>query len=193
MAKQDFRTLCKVWKQSCLTQCRKLQIYRALVETRLLYGLSAACFTKAELRRLDGIQAKFLRKILGIEPSFTSRVSNESVRKSAGWTSAAQTLLEQQLTHLSKILRSDPGGPLQTSTFVPGTLRPATDRYVRRVGRPRQEWLTPVLPEAILTFGCAECAGVEEQVPPKPRARLAHVLTPTYGLTYLAQTLNTIR
>jgi hypothetical protein len=162
-AKQDFRALCKVWKQSCLTTHRKLQIYRALVEAKLLYGLSAACFTKAELRRLDGVQAKFLRVVQGIEPSFVSRISNESVRQSAGWMPASQSLLEQQLLHLGKILRSDPKGPLQTSTFVEGTLRPATDRFVRRVGRPRQEWLSRVLQEALRISGSSEALLLDVQ------------------------------
>ena len=34
------------------------------------------------------------------------------------------------------------------TTFVPGTLQTAAGRYVRRVGRPRKEWFTAVLPEA---------------------------------------------
>ena len=31
---------------------------------------------------------------------------------------------------------------MRDATFCPGTLRPATDRYKRKVGRPRVEWAT---------------------------------------------------
>ena len=62
IAKGDFRQLQKVWKHSALTRRQKLNIYRSLVESRLLYGLCTASFTKAALRQLDGFQAKCLRQ-----------------------------------------------------------------------------------------------------------------------------------
>ena len=41
-----------------------------------------------------------------------------------------------------------PEVPLQTASIVPGTLQPATSRFIRRVGRPRKEWVPSVLQEA---------------------------------------------
>lgn len=38
--------------------------------------------------------------------------------------------------------------PLRRLTFVPGCLQPATGRYVRRVGRPRNEWAVMLEREA---------------------------------------------
>ena len=121
-----------------------------------MYGLSAGCFTKLELRRLDGFQAKCLRTVLGVAPSFVSRISNACVRSTAGWKPASQVLMEQQLLLLGKVLRSAPNGPLQKASFIPGTIRPATDRYVRRVGRPRREWVPHVIAEALGAIGGEE-------------------------------------
>ena len=43
MAKTTFACLARVWRHASLTQVRKLELYKALVETRLLYSLSALC------------------------------------------------------------------------------------------------------------------------------------------------------
>ena len=40
MAKKDFLALNNVWRRSALTCKRKLAIYAALIESKLLYGLS---------------------------------------------------------------------------------------------------------------------------------------------------------
>ena len=43
-----------------------------------------------------------------------------------------------------KIARMGPGELMRDVTFCPGSLRPATERYVRKVGRPRLEWTSGV-------------------------------------------------
>ena len=156
MAKGDFRALSKVWRHSSLLRARKLEIYRALIESRLLYGLSTACFTKAQLRQLDGFQAKCLRSILGIPPSFVSRVSNACVRQQAECKSSSSLLRERQVSFVGKVLRAGSDSPLRKVSFSPGSLQPATSRYVRRVGRPQQEWIPNVLPHAFQAAGGAQ-------------------------------------
>ena len=133
------------WNNSSLTRWRKLEIYRALVESRLLYGLTTACFTRSELRRLDQFQAKCLRSILGVPPSSVSRISNAEVRSTANWKPASQSLLEQQRFILERVIASGDDSVLCQLTFVPGTNRAATDRYIRRVGWLRLEFVISVL------------------------------------------------
>ena len=65
-------------------------------------------------------------------------------------------LLERQLVFLGKVLREDPSHPLREVSFTPDTLQPATSRYVRRVGRPRYEWVSRLLPQAYVVAGGAE-------------------------------------
>ena len=153
MAKADFRTLGRVWKNSALTSKRKLAIYSSLVESKLLYSLSTATYTVAELRRLDGFQAKCLRSILGIQPSVTSRISNHTVRQRAGCRCFSQLLVDRQLMLFGTVLRSPKDSPLQAVSFTPGTMQPATCRYVRRVGRPRKGWVPTVLSSAYQLAG----------------------------------------
>ncbi len=39
-----------------------------------------------------------------------------------------------------RVARAPDSDPLRMLTFAPGTLLPATGQYVRRIGRPRNEW-----------------------------------------------------
>ena len=160
------RTLCKVWGHSSLTRTRKLEVFRSLIESRLLYALSTGCYNKSELRRLDGFQAKCLRRILGIPASYISRISNAAVREQCSWKSASRLLLERQLQYLGKVLRADSGSPLQKVAFIPGSLRPATSEHIRVVGRPRKEWIASLLPQA-----CSLVGGVDNLMQALQNAR----------------------
>ena len=152
-AKGDFEKLQQVWKHSSLSRYRKIEIFVALIESKLLYSLATACYTVAELRRLDGFQSRCLRSILNIGSSFLTRIPNIEVRRRAGLTAASHRLCQQQLIIFGKIMRSDTDGPLKQASFIPGTLQSTTDRYVRRVGRPRKEWIPTVLQNARRVVG----------------------------------------
>ena len=54
-----------------------------------------------------------------------------------------------QLNLFGKVLRSPEGSMIKGVSFTPGLLQSAADRYIRRVGRPRKEWIKSVLPEAL--------------------------------------------
>ena len=53
-------------------------------------------------------------------------------------------MLRRRLLLLGKVAFSLPTSPLRRHVFVEGSLRPQIGRYVRRVGRPRQDWLAKV-------------------------------------------------
>ena len=55
----------------------------------------------------------------------------------------------KQLLLLGKILRCHPYHPLRQVSFEPGTYTAATSRYLRRVGRPRKEWIPEVFSLAL--------------------------------------------
>ena len=54
---------------------------------------------------------------------------------------APEIILQPQMLLFGKALRAASDHPLNQSTFIKGTTEPATNRYVRRVGRPRREWV----------------------------------------------------
>ena len=153
IAKAELETLSKVWRHSYLTFKQKFKFYRSLVESKLLYSLSAACLTVADKRRLDGFQAKCLRQLLRIKPPYYSRVSNLEVLRRSGHKAASKLLLERQLIYLGKVLRSSENSILRSSCMAPGGIEPATSRYIRRVGRPRKEWVPTVMEAAIQLAG----------------------------------------
>ena len=113
-------------------------------------------YTKSEMRRLDGFQAKCLRHILGIQPPRLSRVSNHVVLEAAFCKPASRLLLQKQLILVGKVLR-EPRGQLNRVCFVNDTLQTkTTSEYIRRVGRPRKEWVTSILPTASKVAGSME-------------------------------------
>lgn len=140
-AKADFRTLSKVWSHSALTWKRKLRIFTALIESKLLYSIGSMCLTIAEQRRLDGFQNRCLRRIVGVKPAYISRVSNATVLEKTGHVAASRLVQKKQMQLFGRILRAPSDSPLRSVSFIPGSLRPATERYVRRKGRPAKEWV----------------------------------------------------
>ena len=157
-AKADFLALHRVWTQSAMTRVKKLALFSSLIESKLFYSLSSLCLTAAQLRRLDGFQNRCVRKIFGIPPAFVSRISNHSVLQQACHPAASLTLRKRSLIFFGKVLRAPEGHPLRLACFIPGTLWPATEQFVRRVGRPRKEWTKEALAESVRLFGSLDAA-----------------------------------
>ena len=104
-----------------------------------MYGLSSAWLNVAEMRRLNGFQCRCLRVILRIRPAFVSRVSNAKVLAESMQPSLGQQLLKQQLLLYGRVARSLTTNPLRKVTFS-NDLESVTAHFVRRQGRPRNEW-----------------------------------------------------
>merc|ERR1711904_200515 len=82
---------------------RKAQIFQAVIASKLLYGLSTAWLNTAEQRRLNGFQARCLRRVCNIKASYVSRVSNAKVLEKAGQITFLKQLLKQQLKLFRKV------------------------------------------------------------------------------------------
>jgi len=136
-----------------LTWKRKLALYHALVESKLLYGLSSIFLTVSQERKLNGFQNRCLRSFIGVPPSFVSRVSNTEVLKRARYVKATDLLQKWQLQLLGKVLRCPEGHPLRGASFIPGTNWQLTDRLARRRGRPCKECVPNMLRSATAVFG----------------------------------------
>ena len=155
MAWADFNKLARLWRHSSLTTHKTICIFQPVISTGLLYGLSTAWLNTSEQRRLNGFQARCLRKILGIRPAYYSRMTNRRVLEMANQVLYTTQLLKQQLILYGKIARSGPDDALRKVTFCPGSLRPIAEKYLRKVGRPRSEWASKLYPEAVRVAGSA--------------------------------------
>ena len=144
-AKSAFNRLQKVWSHSGVTLKQKLLFLDGCVMAKLRYGLASLWLVTAQRRRLDGFQARCLRRLLHIPAAFVSRISNKEVFKRADVRPSSQQLLKHQLLLLRKVAISTVGGPLRRDSFVDATTQPRIGRFVKRIGRPRQDWTSQLL------------------------------------------------
>ena len=117
-----FRILRSVWSHCSLGRKQKLRIFEAIIQAKLLYFLQWCSFNQAQIRRVNGFQARCSRMILGVAPSFLSRVFNEAVPGRAGALQLSEVLCNQQLAYQGKLLRLPFQSPLVSVSFIPGTL-----------------------------------------------------------------------
>ena len=135
-----FDALARVWKHANITRKRKLEVYHACVLPKLLHGLETLWLRKHERHRLDGFQARCLRKIFGIAHSYISLVANSEVLDIAGEIQLSKTLLQRQLLLHGKIARM-PHEALQRKVAIePNTTQPYVCAAARRRGGPGQDW-----------------------------------------------------
>ena len=85
--------------------------------------------------------------------AYISRVSNESILRTARQPRLSATLLQRQLVLLGKVARQPCDHPMRKYTFVDGTLRPKTEMYVQKVGRLRDLWAKQLLKEGVKLAG----------------------------------------
>ena len=152
-AGREFLALQQVWKHAGLSKSQKLRVFDACIISTLLYGISTIWLNQGGRRRVDAFQAKCLRKVLGIPHSFISRVTNKAVLEEANALPLSSRVLCQQLSYFGKLARGS-GEELGRKVVF------ETDRFAcqkqpgpRRVGRPRQSWVTQVWVEALKIAG----------------------------------------
>ena len=135
--------------------------------SKLCYCIFAACLNQSERKRLDGFQARCLRKIYRISPSYYSRVSNSAVLSITGERPLSEAIAKDQMVFLGKLARRPGNDPVRSSVFQPGGIELRMPTGTRKRGRPRQMWGNMVL------NNCMKVAG--------SRARLADFFRPEAG------------
>ena len=145
LARADFRKLQTVWSHANLSSRRKVRIFDACIATKLLYGLASACLTQAERRRLAGFHARCIRKIIGVVPSYYSRVPNSTVLLRARTCCLSRRLLREQCLLFGKIAKHPDTDPVRYAIFLPNTTDLRPSGAPRKVGRPRMQWSTSIL------------------------------------------------
>ena len=152
-AQSDFQALSRVWRHSALSRQRKIELLKAMVESKLMYGLSSLWLSKPERRKLDGFQNRCLRRILSVKPSFLSRVPNAAMLHQAAQPKLSSRLLRQQLVLFGKVASQPAHSQLRSCCLFGDSLQPLPEHYVRRVGRPRLTWTREALNAAVAVAG----------------------------------------
>ena len=144
MASAEFCLLQQVWRHTRISAKDKHRIYAACVVSRLLYGLQTAWLVKAARARLDGFHAKCVRQILGIAPSYWSRISNEAVLQQMQAPKLTNLLLQQQLNFFGQLARRSDSCPVRQLVFASGGLTLKDETLKRKQGRPKQTWASEI-------------------------------------------------
>ena len=115
-----------------ITKRRKIQLYHSLVLSKFMYGLQTVWLSKSLRQRINAFHCQCLRRILGIQHPYISRVSNASVLEEAAEQPLSTLLLRQQLQFYGRIYRNDnhPRHDLLTEKI-----------NHRRAGRPLFSWV----------------------------------------------------
>ena len=166
-ARADFDALRRLWSHANVPREDKLRVFNACVMSKLMYALHTAWLNVAARRRLDGFQARCLRRIVGIEHSYLSRVSNAEVLKVSGAKSASSTLLRSQLRLFGRVATCNAAANLRKELFEPGCLDIKRLDGDRRQGRPRNYWPQMVRSHAVAAAG-SECQ-LNRLLGPEPR------------------------
>ena len=66
------------------------------------------------------------------------------VLETTGQKPVTHLLKKQQLLLYGRVARQRDDEMMRSATFCPGSLRPAVDMFVRKIGRPRLDWTSEV-------------------------------------------------
>ena len=102
-AEAEYKLLSRVWSHSTLNRDRKIQLFNSCIMSKLMYCLHTTWLNTAEQRKLDGFHCRCIRRIVGIKPSYVSRVSNASVFATATQERASALLLKRQMMYMNRI------------------------------------------------------------------------------------------
>ena len=148
---------CVVWAHSTLSRAQKCHIFDACVVSKLCYSFEVASLNASERRRLDGFQARCLRRICKVPPAFISRFPNAAVLCIADQLAVSTILSRQQSSYFVQLVRRSNDDPVRCSIFKPSSIEPKELQGTRRVGRPWTTCANSVLNQA------REIAGIHLQ------------------------------
>ena len=136
---------------SCPTKF-KLQVFDAVIRSKLVYSLESLELSSGTLGNLNAFQLKGLRRILKIKTTYVERANtNKKVFEQANAIvnpnnttgkhikPFSEYIQTQQHKFLAHIVRAQPNDPLRECTLQKNTPYPY-EISNRRVGRPRNSW-----------------------------------------------------
>ena len=135
MATSAMAKLTTIWRSRDISFPTKIQLYRSLVLSILLYGCESWTLTAETMKRLESFETKSFRRLLGI--SWADRKTNDFVR------SRVSTLAGPQEPLLSTVKRRKLSwfGHITRHNTLPKTVLQGTLEGGRRRGRQTKCWM----------------------------------------------------
>ena len=138
-----FKQLHQLWSHANISRHRKLEIYQSCIVSKILYSLESLWLLQTDRARIDAFHYQCLRRILGIPPSFVSRVSNVDVLHMAGQP-AMSTVLETRQKSLFVKIQGLPQSDFLKQLVCNEDGEAINWSRTRQRGRPRQMWAQSV-------------------------------------------------
>ncbi len=120
---------CKVWKRSGIQTKTKCKVYRAVVQSCLLYGTEACTLYRRHIKKLNIVQQRHLRQIMHVK--WQDKIPNVEILRKADIPSVEATVTKAQLRWAGHVSRMD-GSRLPKAVWYR-----ELSKGKRRVGRPR--------------------------------------------------------
>ncbi len=110
LATVAFRSLHKMWKNRNLVNERvRIMSYRAIVESVMLYNCATWALSTAQAQRLDVLQRRMLRQIIGLK--LTDKISNDALYVRCNVERASAQVLDARWRMFGHTLRMDEDTP----------------------------------------------------------------------------------
>jgi hypothetical protein len=172
-ALETCRKLNIFFKKAKCDKTWKLQVYNAVIISKLTYGLETLYLNDSLLKRLDAFHMRGLRHVMGIQHSYWSREKNEDIiakvnrvinktpNITANWREimrpglerkekrvmlVSETLRLRRRKLLGHVIRTEEQDPLHQVTFSSEGFK---GYDFRRVGRPRGHWAETTITETL--------------------------------------------
>ena len=141
------------WRQGDSSVKQKVQVFKAVVKSKLLYGLESMQLTQSSMRKLYVFHLKGLRKILKMETTFVNRENsndavydraNNAISDDSGFITQPIRKLSTEyerakLVAFAKLILAPSNDPKATVTFEAGLVPHNYGK--KRIGRPRLNWV----------------------------------------------------
>ena len=151
----------KYWKLGQCSKKRKLQVWNAVIRSKLIYALQTVYVSKAMRSKLNAFQNRGIRKILGWKSTYIERENtNAKLHKAANqilkqgnrqddyvkqFEKVSKTIKKMQLTYFGHLLREPPSEPTRQAIIIGRHVNLA---WKKRVGRPRKHWTISLMQRA---------------------------------------------
>ena len=152
----------KYWKLGKCSKKRKLQVWNAVIRSKLTYGLVTLQINKDKASRLDAFQLKGIRRILKWKTTYIERKNtNRRLRRAASeiinqdkpknkltpqFEELSKRLQDERIKCLGHLLRESKDEPTRQAAL--NSDNTPNIGWLKRAGRPRNNWIELTMKEA---------------------------------------------
>jgi len=149
------------WKKTNCPFTWKLNVYNAVIVSKLTYGLETLQPVDGLFNRLNAFHIRAIRRILNIPPTFINRdmtnnyvlqqaeieLNKDNVGPKRKVKMISDIIKQRQASFLGHVIRSEERDPMKMVSFGNEELNSLEDIQLR-VGRPRKKWVHETMSRA---------------------------------------------